>query len=397
MDREIHCLKAYRDAGRFDGRYLVLYGGAGSGKSYFAAQKLVIRCLQDGRRRALVIRKVGRTLQASTFQQIRDVMEKADISHLAKFNRAQSDIFFTNGAAIISAGLDDSEKLKSIAGITDIWIEEATELNPEDFTQVDLRLRGEPVGYQQIMMTFNPISDRHWLKRHFFDNPPPEVVKELKIVRTTYLDNPRIGGKYASALASLDERHRAIYERGEWGQLAKGLIYPEWDASELPDSDDPFYGLDFGFNNPTVLVQCAVIDSEQPGFYVDELLYESGLTNADLIARLEALGVSRYNPIYCDSAEPQRIEEIARAGFNALPADKSVNDGIDRVKQYHLYFTPRSVNLQNETQVYKWAEDRDGNVLDKPVKFADHGMDAMRYAVHTHITAAPSWLLSSWN
>jgi phage terminase large subunit len=145
--------------------------------------------------------------------------------------------------------------------------------------------------------------------------------------------------------------------------------------------DEMWYGLDFGFNHPTVLLQMGIRGGE---LWIKELIYESHLTNSDIIDEMGKLNVDTRSPMYADSAEPARIEEIYRAGYNILPAEKKVDDGIDRVKRYKINVHTESVNMLKEFKTYKWMEDKNGNVLDMPVKFKDDAMDAMRYGVYTH-------------
>lgn len=151
----------------------------------------------------------------------------------------------------------------------------------------------------------------------------------------------------------------------------------------MPESfDEIIYGIDFGYNNPTACLKIEIKDQEV--WIVDEI-YKTHLTNADLIEELKSFVNEKSAYMYCDSAEPNRIEEISRAGFNAMPADKSVKDGIDFVKRQKLHIYKNCVNTIKEIKNYKWKEDKNGNVLDEPVKFLDHSMDAMRYAIYTHL------------
>jgi phage terminase large subunit len=176
-----------------------------------------------------------------------------------------------------------------------------------------------------------------------------------------------------------------VYAQGLWGVLAN-LIYSNWQVIDrLPDQyDDIFYGLDFGFNNPTALIEIREWDKR---IYERELLYKSGLTNPALIAHLFTLIPNRRSPIYADSAEPARIAEIKKAGFNVHPCEKkSVKDGILFVKTKDIYITKNSLNLIKEKQSYKWREDKDGNVVgDEPVGMDDHLMDAERYGLYSHL------------
>jgi phage terminase large subunit len=362
----------------YTGRYLVLLGGAGSGKSYFATQKLILRAMQS-QHRFLVLRKVERTIRESVFKLFTSVIIEEGLSEIVSINKTDKTIRFKNGSEIIFAGLDDPEKIKSIAGITGMFLEEATEFGEADFDQLDLRLRGLGSDYKQIIVAFNPIDHRHWLKRRFFDTLLPNA----KNNKTTYLDNAFIDDEYKVKMGQLkdqDENLYNIYALGNWGVPLKGLIYKEWKPYARKPQGEIVYGLDFGYNAPSALVK-VTFDDEQ--LYVEELLYESGLTTYQLIERLKEFEL-RDDAIYCDSAAPDKIEELYNSGFNTQPADKNVTEGIEKVKSMPLYIHEKSENLKKELSTYKWAQDKSGILLDKPLKYNDHLLDAMRYAVYTH-------------
>ena len=151
----------------YDTRYEVYYGGAGSGKSHFVAQKLVFKAIRE-QRKILVLRKVGRTVKQSIFQMLLDTLSFFKILDKCKVNRTDYSIELPNGSIFISTGLDDSEKIKSITSITDIWMEEATEFIQDDFNQLDLRLRHPTATGQQIILSFNPVSKVNWCYKLFF-------------------------------------------------------------------------------------------------------------------------------------------------------------------------------------------------------------------------------------
>ena len=368
-------------------RFLVLVGGAGSGKSHFAVQKILVRTVSEpGPHRFIVSRKVARTNRTSTFQLFRDYI--AQWGWGPHFSVNKSDMTITlipNGAQIMFVGMDDQEKLKSIAGISGAWLEEATEFSEEDIEQFNLRLRGFMPNYKQITLTFNPISANHHLKNRFFDCEPTPRITTL---RTTYLDNRFIDPEYKAELEDLRERNPSwwkIYGKGEWGVM-EGLIYMPPLIGDWPQYfEDTLYGLDFGYNHPTALIRADLHDSDP---YLTEELYETKLTNSDLIARLEPIVTNRNLPIYADAAEPGRIAELCKAGFNVLPADKgqgSVHAGISFVQGMRLHSSHGNVNLNAEFSSYVWAKDKDGKNLDEPVKAKDHAMDAMRYGLWTHL------------
>lgn len=388
-----HVLPAYREYMGDTHRYLIFKGGAGSGKSHFCAQKILIRCMMMPGHKFLVIRKVRATLRESVFSLIKRIAQNWGIAELFGFNHTDLHItYLPNGSTIIFCGLDDVEKLKSIDGISGIWIEEITECTQDDFLQVDLRLRGRTPSYQQIMASFNPISVHHWLKRAFWDKP--DAAHTTRLVTTTYRDNPHVGENYALVMARLKEQDEAmwrIYSEGDWGVL-KGLIYGNFNYAPWPslaNPDSTFYAIDFGFNNPMVLMQ---IDEKDQHFYPRELIYQTEMTTGDLILAMKAMEISTRKPIYCDSAEPDRIQELCNAGFNAIPANKAQNSvvaGINVLKKLNkdgkLHTCAENEHLNKECETYKWQENKDGNVLDEPVKFMDHALDALRYGITSHL------------
>lgn len=373
-----------------------MVGGAGSGKSHFAAEKVLGRLVSEqGPHRFVVGRKVQRTLRASCFRLLNDYINRWGWTKHFNVNKSDLDItFMPTGAQIMFVGMDDPEKLKSIEQPTGFWLEEATEFSEEDIGQVNLRLRTDIVPYMQIMLTFNPISINHHLKTRFFDCEPTERITTM---RSTFLDNPFLVASYRAELEDLRLRNPSwwtIYGRGEWGVM-EGLIYDPPIIGLWPESfDETFYGLDFGYNNPTALIQVDIKDKVP---YLTELVYETELTNAGLIKQLtgsEAEGLikplitNRNLPIYADAAEPGRIVEIRNAGFNCKPADKgpgSVHAGISFCKGVKLYTKSSNANLNAEFSSYVWLKDKNGKTLDEPIAVKNHAMDAMRYGLWTHL------------
>lgn len=379
--------RAYKPYIATQKRYAVLMGGAGSGKSYAAADKYIIRMATVPGHKFAVGRKVLRTVRHSVFATLRARIHDLGLGDAFDLYRGELSIRRRDGLGeFISFGLDDPEKIKSIHGVTSMWLEEATEFTEEDFTQLDLRMRDpSPDGYSQITSTFNPISASHWLKRRFFDADNENVYRQI----TTFRDNAFLPDEYRATLVALQHQNvnlYRIYALGEWGIL-EGQIYPPWVmAYEEPTAiDETFYGIDFGYQNPTALVRVQMHDGDP---YASEVFYETGLTNADVIERCKAVNLIERSRIYADAAEPQRIEEMRRAGLNVYPADKgpgSVQAGIGFVQGLRVHTRPENVNLNREHGSYVWREDKDGNPTDEPVKFNDHALDALRYALFTHL------------
>jgi len=356
-----------------DKKLLVLYGGAGSGKSHAVAQWLILKALQERNKHFLIVRKTLPSLRLSCWLLVESLLREYALPFEA--NKSEFTIAF-RGNTFFFKPLDDPEKIKSV-NVNYIWAEEATELSYEDFLQLKLRLRRKNEFRNQIYLTFNPVDANHWLKTKLVDAPSPEMAALV----TTYRNNPFLPEDYVRDLERLseqDENYYRIYALGEWGVL-QNLIYTNWDIAEaLPEMYDlQVFGLDFGYNNPTALIEVRMRENEA---WIHEVLYRSHMTNQDLVGFMRDV-VSRSAQIFADSSEPQRIEEIYRAGFDVHPANKDVRAGIDKVKRYRLHITADSVNLLKEIRSYGWRQDKEGKILEEPVKFNDHAMDALRYAL----------------
>ena len=362
-----------------DRRFVVNYGGAGSGKSFSQTQYEIIKCLQK-HEKLLVIRKVASTLKDSVISLFTSILNQWGLQDYYTENKSVQFIQFTNGSQILFKGMDDPEKIKSIAGITRIWIEEASELTQSDFSQLNLRLRGKE-GLQ-ITLTFNPIDEEHWIKSYFFDNET--VNAKTNIIRTTYRDNKFIDEAYKQELEGyqfIDKNYYKIYALGEWGGITEGRIFPIWEQIEkFPEIDGFWYGLDFGFSNdPAALVKTIKWKGR---IYFEERLYKTGLTNSDIADFMKSDGYTG-EPVICDSAEPKSIEELRRQGINAISADKgkgSILGGIDLLKSHKVLVTQSSRNLIKENRYYQWKQTTDGKFINQPKDWMNHLKDACRYA-----------------
>ena len=235
-------------------RYQILWGGAGSGKSHIVARKILYRLLKEKhvKHNFLVIRKVDRTIKRSVFALIRNIISRWGLIDEFSVNLTDKTIIYKpTGSQIMFSGLDDVEKLKSIEGVTSIWCEEATELNQEDFEQLDLRLRGNHKCLKQIILTLNPISEQHWIKRIFFDDP----IQGAFTLKTTFLDNHFIDDEYKMVMENkkkTNPRYYNIYALGNWG-TAEGLIFNRVTQRLIKPEEvaglKPVQGLDFGYTN----------------------------------------------------------------------------------------------------------------------------------------------------
>ncbi|MCD8004421.1 MAG: PBSX family phage terminase large subunit [Oscillospiraceae bacterium] len=219
-------------------RYLVLKGGGGSGKSIFAGRKVLERVTAEEGHRWLVCRKVARTLRESCFQQLLGQLERHYQGVQYRASKTEPAIRFSNGSEILFAGLDDVEKLKSIYNITGIWIEEASELLEGDFNQLDIRLRGETKYYKQIILTFNPVSSQHWLKRRLFNRRGPLAA----VHESTYKDNRFLDREAVRTLEGFrdtDEYYYMVYALGMWGVTGRSVFNAREVARRLEDNIQP--------------------------------------------------------------------------------------------------------------------------------------------------------------
>ena len=217
-------------------RYLVLKGGGGSGKSVFAARKIVERAVCETHR-ILVCRKVAKTIRESCWRNILNQLSEYYPGQY-KANKSDLTISFENGSMILFAGLDDVEKLKSIVDIDMIWIEEASEITEADFNQLDIRMRGESRYYKQIIITFNPISITHWLKLRFFDRTDERATTH----ETTYQDNRFLPDEDKRTLEAFRETDRYYYEvycLGMWGTTGRTVFDGEAVTKRLMENIQP--------------------------------------------------------------------------------------------------------------------------------------------------------------
>lgn len=364
-------------------RVIITYGGAGSGKSWSVAQHLLFeKFYKEKNIGILVIRATLPALKSSAYALIRNILKQYKMPHTLNKSELRIEHKEANNF-ILFRSLDDAEKVKSIEGINYVWIEEATEISKLEFLQLNIRARAQndnPDSMNQVYMSFNPVDVRSFL-RPMTINPPSDCA----VLHSTYENNVFLSDAERSLLDNLvkhDRTYFLIYRKGEWASPGN-IIYTNWRV--VPTFPRRFnntgYGLDFGFNAPTALIEISELDTV---LYERELLYERKLTNAQLIEKLKILipPPVRHRMIVADCAAPDRIEEIYRAGFNIHPCVKgksSVRFGIDRVKRYDIRVLSTSVNLIIEKQTYKWKEDKFGNTLDEPVPFKDHLMDAERY------------------
>jgi phage terminase large subunit len=246
--------------------YKILYGSAGSGKSHATAQKIVKRCIEEKGHRVWCFRKVSTYVDASVYDTIREVIDNYGVTNLVKFNKTDKTIEFPYTKSIIRcAGLDDQEKIKSIREISIAWLEETTEFFEQDLSQLDIRMRGEFPYYRELIMTFNPVSELHWLKAKFFDNPVDGIKSKLFTLHSTFKDNVFLGDDYIERLETVhshDPNNYRVYVLGTWGKVMTGMEYYKNFNTSIhvkPTEFDPSYPVHVTFDfNVVPYMTCTI-------------------------------------------------------------------------------------------------------------------------------------------
>ena len=369
----------------------LFFGGSSSGKSYFLAQRTVLD-VANGGHNYLVTRNVQNTIKKSVFNEITKAISFFKLGGLFNINKTDMVITCANGYQILFCGLDDPEKIKSITPqkgvITDIWVEEATETEYAAVKQLQKRLRGKSKVNKRLVLSFNPILQTNWIYKEYFgawdDSKREYRDNKLSILKTTYLDNKFLTDQDREALENeSDPYFYNVYTLGNWGVLGN-VIFKNWemkDLSEIRKTFAQFYnGLDFGFSQDPAALAHMYYDRKRSTLYILDELYQTDLTN-DLLAN-EVKKIIGTQDVTCDSAEPKSIKELKNFGVKAHPAKKgkdSVNFGIDWLQRQKIIIDIHCQNAKNEFQMYRWQEDKNGNVLSTPVDKDNHLIDAIRY------------------
>ena len=374
----------------------MMKGSAGSGKSVDTAQNYILRLMKDPGRNLLCVRKSDVTNRDSTFAELQSAIFRMFGEQYKKYWYINSSNMLleckSNHNQVIFRGVNDDkqrEKLKSITfkrgKLTDVWIEEATEITQSDFEIIDDRLRGElPAGqFYQIRLTFNPVSAHHWIKRVFFDRTDPDVLTH----QSTYQGNRFIDEAYHRRMLrrkEVDPEGYQIYGLGEWGEVG-GLILKNYVVEDFDREPERFDYMvnaqDFGFNHADCIGAVGFKDGE---LYLCRELYIFERDTEEIIQLAEGK-FEKHLTMYCDSAEPDRIKMWKKAGYRAVPVKKepgSVHAQIDYLKQHKIHIHPSCVNTIKEIQQWKWQRnEKTGEYLDEPVPFFDDAMAMLRYSI----------------
>ncbi len=368
--------KVFNHLIKSDKRIIVEQGGTRSGKTYNILLWLIFYYTERNTDKTITIcRKSFPSLRASVMRDFFDILRAHDL-YREDYHNKSSHEYHLNGNLVEFISLDQPQKIRGRKRNL-LYINEANELFYEDWQQLIFRTDG------RIILDYNPSESFHWI----YDRVIPR--EDCDFYQTTYRDNPFLDEQIKNEIERLketDEDYWRIYGLGERG-MSRATIF-QFGTSEIPQEAKLIsYGLDFGYtNDPSALV---AVYQHGDNLYLDELLYRTGMTNRDLHNHLQSLGLDRRDEIFADSAEPKSIEELHRFGWNIKPTAKgqdSINAGIDILKRHKIFATSRSNNLIKELQNYKWTEDKNGNLLNKPIDVMNHALDASRYAVYNKLS-----------
>jgi len=368
-----------------ENRWVINYGGAGSAKSYSTGQKILVdRIMQEPNHRYLVTRKVAKTLRVSVFQLFKDLISDIDEHKSFKINKSDMTItHISNNSQLMFFGLDDIEKLKSIQGITGIWVEEASECEKGDILELNRRLRGITPYYKQFILTFNPISHLHWLKSHFFDNP----ASKASIYKTTYLDNSFIDEEYKQELEDIknyDEQQYRIYALGEWGVLNNNIILHRFKFKEhMSDKTiDDFYvlhvGVDFNIGGCVGVVLGE--DTNGIAHIVDEFVaYDTEMIIIELQNRYSDKDITLYPDASgsnrSTSSRETDVDMLREAGFycNVPEANGATAIRYNAAnRKFEILVNPNTAQMTYESfQLHAYDE------KGMPEKFTEHSGGAI--------------------
>lgn len=365
-------------------RWEIYMGSAGSAKSYFITQKLIVRACKEPIK-ILVCRRYGSTIRNTCFSLFKEILAKWKLLPFVKIRETDFNIKFSNGSEIIFMGLDEETKLLSLNGIGAIFIEEAYEVPKPIVEQLNLRLRGKTEN-QQIIMAFNPISANHWLKE-FCDNPPSSFV----FIHSTYKDNPFLNAEYIQQLEELYVRNPAkarVFCDGEWGVDAEGLVLTNWivekfDSMALAANGlEHRAGIDLGWVDKTAIID-SLYDAANKTIYVFNEFYKSGCQLSDIAFALGEMNLKKTK-VYVDSAEPRSIQFFRNEGFNTVPCAKgkdSVKAGLMFLQDCRIIVHPKCKNFITELENFSYIKSKQtGEWTEETTHEWSHAIDACRYA-----------------
>jgi phage terminase large subunit len=400
-DIEVVMLEAFKEILFSEAREKVLYGGSGSGKTHVVQQYSILKGLDEPNDMTLIVMETVPGVLTGMYYPMKQMLQDWGIP-IESRETVPIRMTLPNGHQLLFTSADKSEKLKHYTNVRRVIINEATGLSEDDFNQLMNRM-GRTFTGAEIIFTFNPIDEHHWLvERYVTPFLEGKLPAGAAVHHSTYHDNPFLTDEWCQWLESrmaADPNFYRVYALGLPGHL-EGLVYAEganwthqplsaW-PEELQTMPPRGIGIDFGWNDPMAAI--ALWDTPRAR-YAHELVYESFITDDDLIGKLELMFSrakwSKSIPLICDSSAAGSIEKLKRHGFNAQICNKDIVYGIGEVKAKPIVISDESGNMIKELRNYRWAEKND-KIIDKPVDAFNHGLDGLRYiCVATGSTPPP--------
>ena len=353
------------------GKKLVcLQGGSRSGKTMNTLIWWIQKLLRE-KKTLSIVRKTLPSLKNSILKDLIYVLEMYEIYDPSKWHKQDGYYELPNGSIINWFSCDEPQKLRG-SKRDYLYCNEANELDLEDWRQLIMRTEG------MVTLDFNPSEINSWV----YDL---ELRDDCYYFKTTWRENPFLPQTLIDEIERLkntDENYYRIYSLGEKG-IPTTLVFNKWYTTDTIPKDAKLLGrgMDFGFNDATTLIEVYQRGNE---LYLNELMYVKNLTMGDIIYKMGEFSIEKTDPIWCDSALPQNIEELRRQRWNARPVEKkSILSGIDKIKRHQVFITEKSVNILREFGSYKWKTDKDGRVLDAAVDSENHTIDSVRYVLES--------------
>lgn len=367
---KIQTNKVFRHCDNATKKILVEQGGTRSGKTYNILLWVIFKyCYENSKKTITICRKTFPAVRGTVMRDFLDILKINQLYNEENHAKSANE-YYINGNLIEFISLDQPQKIRGRKRDL-LFVNEANEINFEDWQQLIFRTN------DRIIIDYNPSDEFHWIYDKVLTRD------DVEFYQTTYKDNPFISAEIVQEIERLkdtDENYWRVYGLGERGQ-SRSLVFTFQTTKEIPPQAKLVArGLDFGFSNDsTALVETYILDQDM---YVNELIYRTGMTNQDIGNEFARLRLDRRDEVFCDSAEPKSIEEIHRMGWNVKPTYKgSINIGIDMIRRYKLNVTESSLNIIKELRNYKYIEDKNGQLTNKPIDAFNHAIDALRYSI----------------
>lgn len=390
----------------WDYKFYFLVGGYGSSKSFHVASK-IIQKLWEEVRLCLVVREVYDTMRDSCFSLLEEVAERMGLGDEIRFKTSPMQIIFPNGSKIIFKGMDKPQKLKSINGVSIIWLEECSEVKYEGYKELLGRLRHMDMS-NHIICSTNPVSETNWTYKHFFKDDEnkkltldDKTLYENRIVKcnNTYYhhsvcdDNYFLPKSYIDELEKMKEYDIDLYRvarKGQFGVNGTKVLpqFKEMAHTDLIDKVSSFsnrfhrVGMDFGFVTSYNAIIKIAIDDANKDLYIYDEYYSKGLTDNQIANEIQRF---KADTIIADCAEPKAIEYYRQVGFKMYPCKKFAGSRLANTKKIkrfkNIYCSDKCLNTVKELKNLTYKVNARGDLLEDEFNIDPHTFSAIWYAL----------------